>query len=228
MLLTIHIKDYQPRKVVQDFEILREKGPELIIPFDEVQVVGRAYRDIGEFERAYLVFRAIVEASYLEDAQVGETLRQRGKTLDATAYLLDLWRESPNTASIESDFFGLSQILAGAATRANTDPTLRRELADAGVTRSELILQTIRMIQIVLTQSPRNPLVDEASLGAPGCVPRARRLRLRRQARPEVRQALPQEHVPRQLPVQRGPGPVLARQVRPGHRGRRGHRQGDL
>ena len=26
MLLTIHIKDYQPRKVVQDFEILREKG----------------------------------------------------------------------------------------------------------------------------------------------------------------------------------------------------------
>jgi alpha-2-macroglobulin len=168
MLLTIHIKDYQPRKVVQDFEILREKGPELIIPFDEVQVVGRAYRDIGEYERAYLVFRAIVEASYLEDAQVGETLRQRGKTLDATAYLIDLWRESPNTASIESDFFGLSQILAGAATKANTDPTLRREMADAGVTRSELILQTIRMIQIVLTQSPKNPLVDEASLALLG------------------------------------------------------------
>ncbi len=115
MLLTIHIKDYQPRKVVQDFEVLKEKGPELVIPFDEVQVVGRAYRDIGEYERAYLVFRAIVEASYLEDAQVGEALRQRGKTLDATAYLLDLWREYPNTASIESDFFGLSQVLAGAA-----------------------------------------------------------------------------------------------------------------
>ena len=168
MLLTIHIKDYQPRKVVQDFEILREKGPELVIPFDEVQVVGRAYRDIGEFERAYLVFRAIVEASYLEDAQVGEALRQRGKTLDATAYLLDLWRESPNTASIESDFFGLSQILAGAAARANTDPALRRELADAEVTRSELILQTIRMIQIVLSQSPKNPLADEASLALLG------------------------------------------------------------
>jgi alpha-2-macroglobulin len=168
MLLTIHIKDYQARKVVQDFEILREKGPELVIPFDEVQVVGRAYRDIGEFERAYLVFRAIVEASYLEDAQVGETLRQRGKTLEATAYLLDLWRESPNTASIESDFFGLSQILAGAATRAQSDPTLRAELAEAGVTRSELWLQTIRIIQVVLSQSPRNPLVDEASLALLG------------------------------------------------------------
>jgi alpha-2-macroglobulin len=168
MLLTIHIKDYQPRKVVQDFEILREKGPELVIPFDEVQVVGRAYRDIGEFERAYLVFRAIVEASYLEDAQVGETLRQRGRTLEATAYLIDLWRESPNTASIESDFFGLSQILAGAATRASSDPILRRELAEAGVTRSQLLLQTIRMIQVVLAQSPKNPLVDEAGLALLG------------------------------------------------------------
>jgi tetratricopeptide (TPR) repeat protein len=168
MLLTIHIKDYQARKVVQDFEILREKGPDLVIPFDEVQVVGRAYRDIGEFERAYLVFRAIVEASYLEDAQVGETLRQRGRTLEATAYLIDLWRESPNTASIESDFFGLSQILAGAASRSISDPSLRRELAEAGVTRSQLLLQSIRMIQVVLAQSPKNPWVDEASLALLG------------------------------------------------------------
>ena len=168
MLLTIHIKDYQPRKVVQDFEVLREKGPELVIPFDEVQVVGRAYRDIGEAERAYLVFRAIVEASYLEDAQVGEALRQRGRTLDATAYLVDLWRESPDTASITSDFFGLSQVVAGAAGRAFTDPALRRELAEAGVTRSELVLQSIRMVQVVLARSPKDPLADEASLSLLG------------------------------------------------------------
>jgi len=168
MLLTVHIKDYQARKIVQDFEVLKEKGPELVIPFDEVLVVGRAYRDIGEHERAYLVFRAIVEASYLEDAQVGEVLRQRGKTLDAIAYLLELWRESPNTASIEGDFFGLSQILAGAAGRAISDPALRRELADARVTRSELLLQSIRMIQVVLAQSPKNPLADEASLALLG------------------------------------------------------------
>ena len=168
MLLTIHIKDYQPRKVVQDFEVLREKGPDLVIPFDEVQVVGRAYRDIGEAERAYLVFRAIVEASYLEDAQVGEALRQRGRPLEATAYLLDLWRESPNTPSIEGDFFGLSQVVAGLATRAISDPSVRRDLAEAGVTRSQLVLQAIRMVQAFLAQSPRNPLADEASLALLG------------------------------------------------------------
>ena len=59
-----------------------------------------------------IVWRGLIEASYLEDARVGELLRQRGKTLEAIAYLVDLWRSYPNTASIESDFFGLSQLVA--------------------------------------------------------------------------------------------------------------------
>ncbi len=168
MLLLINIRDYNPRKVVQYFEVVKEKAPELIVSFDDLLVIGRAYRDINEHERAYLVWRGVVEASYLEDARVGEVLRQRGKTLEGIAYLLDLWREYPNTASIESDFFGLSQVLAQHATQAVTEPKLRRELADAGVTRSELLLQTIRLIQIALSQSPKNPLADEESLALVG------------------------------------------------------------
>ena len=41
-------------------------------------------------------------------------------------------------------------------------------MATAGVTRSELLLQSIRMIQVFLAQSPRNPLADEASLALVG------------------------------------------------------------
>src|SRR5439155_15514380 len=100
MLLVVHIKDYQPRKVVQYFEVLKEKAPELVVPFDQIRVVGRAYADIGEHERAYLVWRATAEASYLEDARVGEVLRQRGKTLDGLAFRLGLWREDPSRAAI--------------------------------------------------------------------------------------------------------------------------------
>ena len=122
MLLTVHIREYDPRKVVQYFEVLKEKAPELVIPFDQIRVVGRAYRDLGEHERAYLVWRAIAEASYLEDARVGEVLRQRGQTLEGLAFLLDLWREYPDTASIQSDFFGLSQVLASLAGRATDRP----------------------------------------------------------------------------------------------------------
>src|SRR5208283_1680550 len=146
MLLLINIKQYDARKVVQYFEVVKEKAPELIIDFDQLLVIGKAYRDINEYERAIIVWRGLIEASYLEDARVGELLRQHGKTLDAMAYLIDLWRSYPNTPSIESDFFGLSQVLAQAASNEFSDPNLRRELAAAGVTRSDLLLQSIRMI----------------------------------------------------------------------------------
>jgi tetratricopeptide (TPR) repeat protein len=168
MLLLISIKDYDPRKVVQYFEVVKEKAPELILGFDQLLVVGRAYRDINEYERAMIVWKGLIEASYVEDARVGELLRQRGKTLEGLAYLIDLWRSYPNTASIESDFFGLSQVLSQAASRAFTDPALRRELAAASVTRSDLLLQTIRMILVFLSQSPNSPMADEASLALVG------------------------------------------------------------
>ncbi|HEY2155398.1 MAG TPA: hypothetical protein VGH33_07195, partial [Isosphaeraceae bacterium] len=168
MLLLASIKDYNARKVVQYFEVVKEKAPELVVTFDDLLVIGRAYRDINEYERAYLVWRGVVDASYLEDARIGEVLRQRGKTLESVAYLLDLWRESPDTASIESDFFALAQLVARLAGTAITDPALRRDMAAAGVTRSELLLQSIRMIQTFLGLSPKNPLADEASLALVG------------------------------------------------------------
>ncbi len=164
MLLSTAIARDEPRKVVQYFEVLREKAPDLLIPFDEIRVIGRSYAAIGENERAYLVWRATAEASYLEDARVGEVLRQRGKTLEGIALLLDLWRAYPNSASIESDFFGLSQVLGSLAARAVEEPPIRRELALAGVSRPELLLQSIRLVSTFLAQSPKNPMADEASL----------------------------------------------------------------
>jgi uncharacterized protein YfaS (alpha-2-macroglobulin family)/tetratricopeptide (TPR) repeat protein len=168
MLLLINIELDQPRKVVQYFEVVKEKAPELVLTFDKLLAIGKAYRAIGEFERAFLVWRGVIEASYLEDARIGEVLRQRGRTLEGIAYLLDLWRTYPNSAAIEGDFFALSQVLAQQAEKSIQDPALRKELAAASVTRSALLLQAIRLIQIVLAQSPRNPLADEASLALVG------------------------------------------------------------
>ncbi len=168
MLLMAFIENYTPRKVVQFFEVLKERSPELVIPFDKILVIGRAYRDIGEFERAYLVWRGLVEASYLEDAHLGEVLRQRGQVLESVAFLLDLWRSYPNTASIESDFFGIGQYLASLASEAVNNPSLRRQLNEIDASRSTLLLQSSRLIQVFLSQSPKNPLADEASLALVG------------------------------------------------------------
>ncbi|WP_156512722.1 MG2 domain-containing protein [Planctomyces sp. SH-PL62] len=168
MLLLITVAHYDARKIVRYFEVVKERSPELILSFDQLQVIGRAYRDIDEPERAMIVWRGLIEAGYVEDARVGELLRQRGEPLEASAYLIDLWRRYPNTPSIETDFFGLSQVVADAATRAVDDPVLRRKLAAAGVTRSGLLLHAARMIQTFLAQSPTNPTADEASLALLG------------------------------------------------------------
>ncbi len=168
MLLFANIRLEQPRKIVQYFEVVKDKAPELLLSFDQLMAIGKAYREINEYERAMIVWRGLIEASYLEDARVGELLRQRGKTLEAIAYLADLWRSYPNTASIESDLFGLSQVVSQRAAQAFNDPALRRDLAAAGISRSELLLQSIRLVQVFLAQSPKNPAADEASLALVG------------------------------------------------------------
>ncbi len=168
MLLFIHLESGDARKIVQYFEILKEKMPELVVTFDKLSLVGKAYRDLGEFERATIVWRGVTEASFLEDARLGELLRQRGKRLEGLAMLLDQWRAYPNLASIESDFFGLSQLCAGYASQAITDAGLRAELADAKKSRSDLLLQAIRLTQVFLSQSPKTPIADEASLALVG------------------------------------------------------------
>ena len=78
-----------------------------------------------------------------------------------------------------------------------------------------------------------DPVAEEPDgrRGEPGAgrvVPGAGGLRLGRQARRAVRQAVSQEHVPRQLPVQRGAGRIPPRPLRPRHRGGRDDRRGDV
>ena len=231
MLLTISHQGLQPAASGrQYFEVLKEKAPELVIPFDDIQVVGRAYGDIGEHERAYLVWRATTEASYLEDARVGEVLRQRGRTLEAIAYLLDLWREYPDHG-VDRERLLRPVAGPGRASPARPRPTRRsaRELADAGgdAVRPAPAGDPARP-GLPRASRPKNPLADEASLALVGAFLELEDFAGRREALAAVRRALPQEHVPRQLPVLRGPRPVPPRRVRPRDRGGRDDRQGDV
>ncbi len=164
MLLLIHAGLNEPRKIVRYFEILREKSPESALSFEVIKAVGKAYRDINEHERAYLIWRAMIESSYLDDAKVGETLRSRGGELSGIAYLITLWREYPALASIEVDALALSQTLANLANRGRTDAATRRMLLDAKITSTELIIQSNRFLRVFLTLSPKNPVADEAGL----------------------------------------------------------------
>ena len=57
MLLLINIRQQDARKIVQYFEVVKEKAPELVLTFDQLLAIGKAYRDINEYERAMIVWR---------------------------------------------------------------------------------------------------------------------------------------------------------------------------
>lgn len=168
MLLFVHLSQNDARKIVRDYEIVREKMPELYIVFDTLLTIGRAYAEIGEYERAYLGWTALAEASYLEDARIGELLRQRGQRSKARPSCCDSGASHPAVPQVNSDFLGLAQRLAALAGRLPRDLVLRMVLEASGATCPNLLHQASRLTEVFLAESPDNPLADEAGLALVG------------------------------------------------------------
>ena len=176
MLLWIYTsKDrYDAAQVIEVFEVLRERYPSLEIPFDKILIVGRAYRDLGEFERAYLVFRATINASFINDVNVSAVLEDEGQFLGSIDYQEDLWREYPDTAEAGSMFFSISQALYLKAPTAHQLAAQERNVAimrggkpvrqaERKPERIAMLRETIRLLQSFMTLHPENPLADDAA-----------------------------------------------------------------
>ncbi len=98
MLLDIHLKSADPaaaKEIVHYFEIIKEKWPDLELPFEKIVRVAAAYDQIGEYERSYLVFRATTESSFARDSAVAGFLDERGEFLRSVAVMNRLLAEYP-------------------------------------------------------------------------------------------------------------------------------------
>ncbi len=159
MLLHAAIEAGDSKEIVKYFEVLKEKYPELFIPFDKILAVGRAYRDIEEYERAYLVFKATADAGFVKDANVAGTLQSEGKFLLSVDYMTSLWLEYPDTPSTESTYFALSQAIYAKASEVLTNEELKKE----NLTKADMISKAIDMLNSFLTLYVQNPSADDAS-----------------------------------------------------------------
>jgi len=161
MLLWIHTMPawYDARKIVEMFEILRERYPELEIPFDKILVVARAYRDIGEFERACLVARATIAASFINDSGVSATLQDQGRLLGAIDYQERLWREYPDTAEVVSSWFALAQTLLEKAPNAHQLPKEGARVPE----KIAMLGRAAATLNQFLALYPNDPLADDAA-----------------------------------------------------------------
>ena len=158
MLLWIYVMDrhYDARKAIDTFEVLREKQPDLYIPFEIIRVVGKAYRDLGEFERASLVYSAIIDASFAKDSNVSAVVQDEGQFLQSIEFMQSLWRDYPDTAITISAYFAISQSLYDKV------PSIDR--LDPLVSKRDLLEMTAAILRRFSTLYPVNPLVDDATL----------------------------------------------------------------
>lgn len=167
-------KYYDAKKMVQYFEILRERYPELYIPFDKILTVGRAYRDILEFERAHLVYKATIEASFVNDSNVSAVLQDGGQFLPSIDFQEALWQQYPDTPQINAAYFALSQALYSKADEAKALAKAERNvLEETGnddtdkpqkrVTKLDILKETVIILSQFLTLYPEDALADDAT-----------------------------------------------------------------
>ncbi len=160
MLLLAAVDRGDTKRIVRYFEVIKEKYPDLVIPFDKVLAVGRAYREMEEFERAMLVFKATVAASFVKDAHIGGRLEEEGHVLGSVAFMKDLWRTYPDTPQVTQSYLALADTLYQSAPKVAEI----EELREKKVTHDQLMLGAIRLLVRYLTHYPDSPTADDAAL----------------------------------------------------------------
>ena len=164
MLLFLGIARGDSRAVVESFEVLREKDPNLVIPFAHMRAIGAAYRDLGEFERALLIFRATIEETFGKDLKVAGALEQQGEFAGASDVIARLWSEFPDLPAVVETHLALSEKLLAKAPEAARDASLVRAERD----RKHLTGQGIRGLVQFLALYPSDPRAPEAGLDLVG------------------------------------------------------------
>ena len=161
MLLWIYTtpEHYEAARIVEMFEILRERYPNLEVPYDKILIVGKAYRDIGEFERAWLVFRATIGGSFVTDSNVSAVLEDEGRFLGSVDYQKRIWQEYPDSANVVASYFAVSQALYSKAPNALNMPEEDGEQPD----RIDMLTHAADILTQFITLYPNDPLADDAA-----------------------------------------------------------------
>jgi len=161
VLLTTSLHQRDPASAVRFFEVLRDKDPSYTVPFDQIIAVGEAYRDLGEFERAYLIFRATALETFGKDLEVAGTLEDAGERAGALDVLDELTLAYPDLPSVVETRLALADRLLALAPEAHTHPSL----VQAEYDRAALTQRGILLLQRFLALHPDSSLAPDAGLG---------------------------------------------------------------
>lgn len=161
---------YDAHQVVQTFEVLRERYPQLEIPFKRILMAGKAYRDIGELERSYLIYRSTIRASFINDSNISAVLEDQGQFMGSVDYQRNLCWEYPDSPQVISSYFAVAQSLYEKAPQAHKIAERTRDIpqftekkASAKLNKIDMMVESKDLLLRFLTLYPENPLADDAA-----------------------------------------------------------------
>jgi tetratricopeptide (TPR) repeat protein len=134
---SIEVADHDT--VVRYFEILKEKAPGEVIPFDKIRAVGRSYAARNEHERAMQVYSGTCDAYFLQEANVAGALEDLGRWKDAVSWMKTLLLEYPDSQLNRDMVFGFGQRLYTRG-KSHRDPA---EKDPKALTRAELLDESV-------------------------------------------------------------------------------------
>ncbi|MCU0978437.1 MAG: outer membrane protein assembly factor BamD [Pirellulaceae bacterium] len=162
LLLDAQLQLNEPAEAVRYFEIIAERWPDQQVPYAKLLRIGAAYHELGEFERSYLVFRAVAESNFTLESGVAGFLASKNEFLPSVAVLERLLGEYPPEPYAAAARAALAQQLLAKAPAAQDDPELR----EAKVNRIDLVFRAWRMLDDFLTVYPEDPAADQAAFSA--------------------------------------------------------------
>ncbi len=159
MLFRTSLELNKDQYVVEYFEIIKEKYPDVEIDFDNILRVAAAYRELGEYERSFLVYRATVEARFERESQIAGFLTAREEFLRSFAVMERLLHDYPAESYIATATYALAGEVYGIAETAPSHAKLKA----ANVTRVDLIATNIHMFDHFLSTWSNDPAADAAA-----------------------------------------------------------------
>jgi tetratricopeptide (TPR) repeat protein len=159
MLFQTSLEAKRHADVVQYFEIIKEKLPDVEISFEHILKVADAYREIGEYERSYLVFRATLEAGFQRESQIAGFLDERGEFLRSVEVMEQLLWSYPAESYVATATYALAQEVYGKATEAAQNEKLKA----VAITRVDLVAASAEMLDHFLATWATDPAADQAS-----------------------------------------------------------------
>jgi tetratricopeptide (TPR) repeat protein len=156
---------YSADNIIELFEVLEQHHSSVVIPYEKLLIVGKAYHDKGEYEAATMLWRSTLQSAFRDEFPVVKELEEAGEYLRSISFAEDLYWSYPNEPTIIQSYYGLSQDVYRHKEEVDSirETGNETDLETANITSDDLVQKAAELLQQFLTFHGDLPYSDQAT-----------------------------------------------------------------